>query len=294
MSTRRRKLGFHSIEFLFGKEREFDGDMFADFLSFVSQLPDSEKLLNDQKNNRAIAIQNIREDIYNGKKYFKIIFKTCKYNHSPDYMSSVDGSERPTDKRLHEGDRELTHLCIRVDNDEGYSVLEERKNGITMGGIVSYLNRLFFEYAKRVNMAEGRSLVSYLIPHDNFLEELKRMEKISIAEIFVDRRTLGSDFRELATLDEDCQDIYEMRIKALKGKSLKKAPFERLFNRLASEATTTKRIRLRGKDIDGMSVMIDSLKQKKIEEVEVDLRRDGTVDSYSLFALIDEILGVNE
>lgn len=43
-----------------------------------------------------------------------------------------------------------------------------------------------------------------------------------------------------------------------------------------------------------MSVIIDSLKGKRVEEVTVDLTPNGVVDSYSIFAKIEEVMGVTE
>lgn len=43
-----------------------------------------------------------------------MVFKSYKYNHSHDYMSSIDGSEHPTDKKIVEGDKELTHVMMNV------------------------------------------------------------------------------------------------------------------------------------------------------------------------------------
>lgn len=40
--------------------------------------------------------------------------------------------------------------------------------------------------------------------------------------------------------------------------------------------------------------MIDSLHQKKVDEVSVNLLQNGVVDTYSIFAKIEEILGVTE
>lgn len=52
------------------------------------------------------------------------------------------------------------------------------------------------------------------------------------------------------------------------------------------------RIRVRGKDLNKMSVTIDSLNGKKTDEVTVNLLESGIVDSYSLFVKIEELLGV--
>ncbi|MFE9079836.1 hypothetical protein [Bacillus mobilis] len=71
----------------------------------------------------------------------EIIFKSCKYNHSPDYMSRVDGTVRPSNKQLDEGEKELTHLCMKVSTLETEVILEERRSGVTINEIAKYINR---------------------------------------------------------------------------------------------------------------------------------------------------------
>ena len=61
---------------------------------------------------------------------------------------------------------------------------------------------------------------------------------------------------------------------------------------MTTGGTEISRIRVRGKDINKMSVTIDSLDGKKVDEVTVNLQENGIVDSYSFFSKIEELLGV--
>ena len=92
MSLQRRKLSYWSIDFLSGDHHFFDADVFCRFLGFLTSLSDTEKLFRDEKNNKAVSLASIRDETKQGMHLYKIIFKSCKYNHSPDYMSSTDGS----------------------------------------------------------------------------------------------------------------------------------------------------------------------------------------------------------
>lgn len=142
MSVQKRKLSYWGIEFASGDNHFFDAPLFCRFLSYVQSLPDENKLFRDEKNNKAVALSSVRDETKQGLHLYKIIFKSCKYNHSPDYMSSTDGSERPTDKQLHEGDKELTHMCMRIDGNEVFTIFEERRNGVTIGGVIKYFTRI--------------------------------------------------------------------------------------------------------------------------------------------------------
>lgn len=224
---------------------------------------------------------------------YKVIFKSCKYNHSPDYMSSIDGSERPTEKLLSEGDKELTHLCFRIDANEAYTVFEERKNGVAIGGVVNYLNRFLKEFiAENDDLEENFYIWASIIPPDDFMTALGKTNRISSTELFVQKKVLGTGYLELMDDDINSQDDLVIMMKAKPRQSLAKRGIEKVFTTLTTEGTEISRIRVRGKDINKMSVTIDSLDGKKVDEVTVNLQENGIVDSYSLFSKIEELLGV--
>ena len=85
-----------------------------------------------------------------------------------------------------------------------------------------------------------------------------------------------------------------MTLKSKPRQSLPKRAMQSTFRKIATEGTLVNRIRLYGKDINRMNIVIDSLNQKKVEEVTVDLLPNGVVDTYSIFAKIEEVLGVTE
>lgn len=294
MSLQKRKLSYWSIDFQSGDNHIFDVALFCRFLAYISGLPDEDRLFRDEKNNKAVALERISDEKKQGIHLIKIIFKSCKYNHSPDYMSSTDGSDRPTDKQLHEGDKELTHMCMRIDGNEAYTIFEQRKNGVTIGGVIRYLNRLFKNFLDQESISDTIYLWASIIPPESFLVSLDAAVRISIAEMFVDKKVLGSDYLGLMDIDCNSQDEIVMMLKSKPRESLPKRAMKKAFNSLATEGTELKRIRLRGKDINKMDVMIDSLEGKKIDEVAVNLTSTGVVDSHSIFAKFEELLGVTE
>ena len=294
MSVQKRKLSYWGIDFTSGDTHFFDARLFCGFLDYVNNLPDADKLFRDEKNNKAVALSSIRDEIKQGLHLYKITFKSCKFNHSPDYMSSTDGSERPTDKQLHEGDKELTHMCMRIDGNESYTIFEDRKNGVSMGGVIKYLNKHLHAFLENQGHAERFYLWASIIPPADFLTALDSANRISVAQLFVEKRVLGSGFLNLMDIDANSQDDLLMTLKAKPRQSLPKLAIRQAFLSLTTEGAEVNRIRLYGKDINKMNVVIDSLGGKRIEEVTVDLTPNGVVDSYSIFSKIEEILGVTE
>lgn len=294
MSVQKRKLSYWGIEFASGDNHFFDAPLFCLFLSYVQGLPDENKLFRDEKNNKAVALSNVRDETKQCLHLYKIIFKSCKYNHSPDYMSSTDGSERPTDKQLHEGDKELTHMCMRIDGNEAFTIFEERRNGVTIGGVIKYFNKLLHTFLAQEGIPGNFYLWASIIPPEDFLTALESADRVSIAELFVEKKVLGSGYLGLMDVDANSQDDLVMTLKSKPRQSLPKRALKQTFLSLTTEGSQVSRIRLYGKDINKMSVIIDSLKGKRVEEVTVNLTPNGVVDSYSIFAKIEEVMGVTE
>lgn len=294
MSIQKRKLSYWGIEFASGDTHYFDPQLFCRFLEYVNSLAEGDKLFRDEKNNKAVALSSIRDETKQGLHLYKIIFKSCKYNHSPDYMSSTDGSERPTDKRLDEGDKELTHMCMRIDGNEAYTIFEERRNGVTMGGVIKYFNKLLHTFLSQEGMEDNFYLWASIIPPDDFLTVLDTADRISVAQLFVEKRVLGSGYLGIMDVDANSQNDLLMTLKSNPRQSLPKRALRQAFLSIATEGTEINRIRLYGKDINKMNITIDSLGGKRVEEVTVDLTPNGVVDSYSIFAKIEEVLGVTE
>lgn len=208
-------------------------------------------------------------------------------------MSSIDGSERPTDKELTEGDKELTHMCFRIDESEVYTVFEERRNGVSMGGVMAYYNHFFKKFLEASDNTEDNLILqASIVPPDDFLTSLKHTNRISAAELFVEKKVIGSEYLNLMEDDTNAQEDLIITVKAKPRQSLAKRTIENVYNKITTDGTEIGRVRIRGKDANKMSVTIDSLNGKKVDEITVDLLENGVVDSYSLFSKIEELLGV--
>lgn len=293
MSTKKRKISYWSIDFLSGDDHYFDPDIFCGFMTYMQNVEDIKRLIRNEKQNKAVALESIYEENRKGLHFYKVIFKSCKYNHSPDYMSSIDGSERPTDKLLTEGDKELTHMCFRIDENEVYIVFEERRNGVSIGGVVAYLNEFLKSFInENDDLEDDFCLEASIIPPDDFLTALGKTKRIASVELFVQKKILGTEYLGLMDDDINSQEDLIIWTKAKPRKSLTKRTVEKVFTKLTSSGSEISRIRVRGKDINKMNVTIDSLNGKKVDEVIVNLQENGIVDSDSMFSQFEKLLGV--
>lgn len=294
MSISRRKITYYSIEFMHGDQQFFDASLFCKFMRYLKSMDDVDRIFNDVKTNKAIDFNSVLEETKQGIQMFKITFKSCKYNHSPDYMSSIDGSERHSDKRLEEGEKELTHVCMKIKNNEAYTIFEQRRNGVSVYGMIQFFNKQLKTFLESQNINDNFYLFASVIPADDFLTALEKVERIRAADIYTEKEIIGSEFLNLMPTDTNMQDELVISVKAKRKESLAKRSVKQAFQSVFSEGTRIKRIRLYAKDIEKLDVVLDSLGEKKVDEITVELNENGTVNTYSIFSKIEELMGVSE
>ena len=164
MSKNNRRLSYWTVNFINQQgEQSFDDSLFIDFLQYVINLDSKRLLINDRRNYRAEALKNLKLEKVDSFTICKMVMKSCKYNHSPDLMSSEDGTERPSNKTLSEGDEELTHLCIRVDSKEANIVYEQRVSGMSFSRFIAYLNRFFKAYIRDKDINTSKENINTII-----------------------------------------------------------------------------------------------------------------------------------
>ena len=297
MSTQNRKVGFYNFHFKKhgSLEEYFDKDVFKNFLEYVLQLPSNQQIISIPRFNKAITIDKHLFTQYHADYVVRIVFKSCKYNHSPEYMSSVDGTERDSDKLPHEGDKEKTHLCIRISTFDASLLLEERRSGVTINEITNYLNKMLRQYLTIKGMPKNFKIIYGAEPSQNFLSLLDAARDIKVAELHTSKVYLGSE--AMGVVQEEDNSMKEeivITIKAQPKESLRKRVFKRIFRELTSEESKVSRIRLYGHDENSNILRIDSQPLKKVDYVTADLEQNGTIKTESIFEKMYVVLGIIE
>lgn len=290
MSKRNRKISYWSINFSNGEELEFSPDVFQSFISYLDQLEEIDKIYRDERTSKAFSIESINDYISHQKKQYKIVLKSCKYNHSPKYMSSINGSERDSEKALSEGEKEITHLLIRVDENEAFAILEDRTSGVSMSALCKYLNGHFKNFIHNNHLDESKLIVPMIVPSEDFITALNASERITNVELFVENQVLGTGFLCDFLPSSNIQEEITVKIKAKRKQSVKKEALTQLYNKLFTAGNHVKRIRVKAKDANNLDVSLDTFCGKKVDEITVDLLDNGIVDSNSVFNELNNLM----
>ena len=294
MSIPTRKIGYYYMDFteVDTDDRSFDKDLFKRLLAYTNELDGKNRVIRDTKANKAMDIESIQMFEKDNCDYAKIIFKSCKFNHSPNYMSCEDGSERETDKKLTEGEKEVTHLLLKINEDEAYAIFEERKSGVSMKNVIKFLNGNLIKLNMKQKVKDNRQIEESIIPSDDFFTLIDKAQRIVAAEVITDKKMLGSGYMNLINLDNTSRKDIVITIKAIQRESMNKRILKSLAENMISEQVVEKpkRLKIYAKDENNMNTIIDTNAIKKCEEITVALKKDGTVNSESMFNKMEELL----
>lgn len=275
MSSCLRKIEYYGIYFCERREEYEDSEK---LLALITAL-DTDFIYDDSKTSKFWRLDT-KERTNN---IFKLIYKSGKYNHSPNYISRLNGQERLSDKDLDEGECEKTHILI--DANTSSLIIESRRSGISAFSIVKYINSFIKDRSLDFNKIK---VVKEL--KEDFLSNIQALDRIQSVELFVEKEIIGSDYLNLIEPTTETQDEVVITIKAQKKKTLISSKIIDRFKKIGLQGEKTKRIRVRGRDSDNITVLLDSLNQGKVEQIYVDLNENGTVNSKSFFEKAIEVL----
>lgn len=297
MSVEKRTISFYAFSFKEYKKKKtiesWKTTIFDLILRYIESLPVEDRLLKDEKSKKSYYLSDIKYE----DNIRCLIFKSCKFGHCPPIMDSDTALERPTDKKMNEGEQESTHLAIRMDSAEGFVVLESRKSGISIGKIVNYFNKMINSYFVK-NPKDGDSSYSLnmfytIVPIKNFNEALQNMSKLKIADIYVNRDSIGSELNNLMPEEDPfIKDEVILTLKTKRGENLLVRSVKQIYSNLSNSAKGVSRIRIHGTNTSGAAQVLDSEIIKRTEKIEAKLNDKGIISSDSIFNKMIEILRI--
>ena len=231
-------------------------------------------------------------DCYNdlGNGNFDMIFKSAKYNHIRNVIDTEMMQERGAIKSRGDGDEEKTHICIRYAEGQPRFICIHESNyyGMAIGRIIRYLNERLEQYRKDNDLNIVWILKKEIMPCDDFLEELRRMQRVSLLTITVERQNLQNDFLRFANRD-DVKDTVDISIgKIKKNRYIPKSLVSEYYNDMQGE-NIIKRIVAEGKNESG-SFRLDTELIKMKQSLDVETTEINEVLSDSFFTIAQEVI----
>ncbi|HEY9737571.1 MAG TPA: hypothetical protein V6D06_14855 [Trichocoleus sp.] len=186
-----------------------------------------------------------------------LVFKFASHGQIPPLLNRETLEERDNPRGLQEGERGRTHAVIRYFDDEAIVLLEETRPGVTIDRIERYL----INYADAMFKAQGKernyNLESSVIPKKNFLEELRKLKRVTVGSVFISKQWLGSDYLNFSNRLQNVRRDIRVLIPAEKGRSIETL-VEDLFQGYVSDNEKIRRIRVQGLSEEDRMVTLDT------------------------------------
>ena len=266
--------------------------MIEKVLDYISNITDNRNRYYELKSGKFCFIDSIsKERIDENVTLFKGVCKSARNEFRPNLINKKTGKERKNPKELSEGDIELTHFLIKISkfDKEIYLLLERNHNGVSHLNFTNYINEFTTKYLKQIGQAKDFSIIRMDVPTNNFLTELERLNRTVQAEVYFDKKLLGSDALNFSERTLSIRKNIMLTVKANPRDSITEFGVD-LWNKVNRQDSLVSRIRIKGTNDESNNVILDSDMMSRKEYVTVDLNQEtGEVNSIQLLSEMRKI-----
>lgn len=284
------KITFHSLEKKEWNKENQEGDntpfyMIENVLDYINDIPDRKQRFYELKSGKFCFIDVIRKEIINDKvTLYSCIFKSARDEFRPKLINKNTGFERDNPKELSEGDIELTHFVVKISklDNETYLFLENNYYGVTPNNVTNYIYEFTKKYLLDNEEKIDFSLQRMELPTNNFLTELERLKRTALAEVFFDKKLLGSEALNFSNRTVPIRHEIMLTAKASRHESITEFVVD-LWNKMQRKDSFISRVRIHGTDEDNNSILLDTSKLCRVDFFTVDVNQEtGEVNSIQL------------
>lgn len=239
-----------------------------EIIEYVSKLPKKHKFY-DLKNNKFCFLESVKISTEN-EVIISGVFKSARNEFRPNIINKRTGNERPNPKDLSEGDIEKTHFLIKFSQNEVFLFFEHNFFGLTINNLINYFTFFCDKYFENKGLKRNFTIIHSIIPRNNFLTELERLKRTRIAEIYFDKKLLGSDSLNFSNRTASLKKDLILTAKAMTNESISGMVID-CFNLLNIKDSNISKVRVYGMDDENNEIILDTSFMSKIEYTNVDL-----------------------
>lgn len=244
----------------------------AELLDFICKRSRKNRIFN-LKDNKFCLLEGFHSSSEEGIKVITGILKSARRQFRPNLINGVTATERENPKERMEGDVEKTHFAIRIDEqqDEVYLLLEFNYHGLTIQNFANYLSHFAKLYHEKKGESKRYSIQHSILARQNFLQELERLNRSILAEVYVNKRILGSEVLNLSNRTIPVKKYLKLTAFAEVGENITNFVVDTWNSMSDQENSEVAKIRVKGKDTDNNNVTLDTsfLSKKEFIDIEV-------------------------
>lgn len=216
----------------------------------------------------------------------KIVFKNASYNFRPKLIDNITISERDSPKELGEGERQKTHIITKIVDEEILLIAEKSFYGVNINQIIKYLNH--FTYL--LDLDENFTFYYETIAKDNFIEEIENLERITYADVIVDKQLLGSEALNFSSRINEVKHEITVTIKAKRENNIENI-IRDVYAKLNGGESHINKIRIKGRNLENNEVVINTDFIERQEFIMCDYNQEtGEISTPDAFIELNSII----
>lgn len=287
MASKNRRINFYTLE-----QQDWDtGDVtpaqcIREVIDYVKSMSRVDRRHNIAKK---VAVLYQASEV-NDDGIHSIMFKSAKTDYSPKLLDRITTEERDNPKRRTEGDGEKTHVVIKYTDDDVYLIVEKNGRGMTINTLVKYLSKFTRQYYREQGDRMKFTFVAKSLAKNNFLAEVRRLNRVILGEVFVDKRILGSPALDFSNRTQTVKHEIIVKVQAQRENTIL-GTIEDIYNKSISANTPITKIRVVGKSRQNKGdVIIDTSFIEKVENIQADINDlTGEVNTNAILTQLREI-----
>lgn len=297
MSISTRTLGFYNCyinEYKNGKNSRgiFDKSFALNLIKYIAGLPRCKRINNIESQKKVYCLKSFMQP---EKNILNVVFQSGKYGHNPDYLSSVNGTTRPTTKHLDEAEEELTHLCIKLKDEKAIFLLEERRSGMSINRIIDYFNSYISEFENVSNREYPYHFFFEIYPAKNIEDILNNFSTSNVLELYAKKNVIEDEMKEFSGIQSALiRNQVMITLKANPRESFAVSFLREIMGIskkiISKDNRKYTRLRLKGKNSNKNPIIFDTKVLKLREQIESSLNENGTVNTQDILKKMLPIL----
>lgn len=219
------------------------------------------------------------------------IFKSARSDYRPNLINRKTGTERKNPKEISEGDIEKTHFLVKLSrtDNEVYLFMEKNFMGVSPVVFVNYISHFTILYLQHVDAKRNFSIQKTDIPMNNFLTEVERLSRTVTAEVYFDKKLLGSGALNFSNRTVSLKRDLVLTAKASTKESITEVGVD-LWNNMQHKDSPIYRVRIKGIDENDNAVLLDTSFFCRQEFITVELNAEtGEVNSTQLLSKLKDM-----
>jgi hypothetical protein len=219
------------------------------------------------------------------------IFKSARSDYRPNLINRKTGTERKNPKEITEGDIEKTHFLVKLSrtDNEVYLFMEKNFMGVSPVVFVNYITHFTVLYLQHIDEKRNFSILRTDIPMNNFLTEVERLSRTVTAEVYFDKKLLGSGALNFSNRTVSLKRDLVLTAKASSKESITEVGVD-LWNKMQHKDSPISRVRIKGIDENDNAVLLDTSFFCRQEFITVELNADtGEVNSTQLLSRLQNL-----